>query len=375
MLTALRLILMLTVAGAASAAHALENPDWEALEDTAQHSLEYASTDESVPWVNPDSGAEGTFTPVATHEGPEGQVCREYAVDAIIDGREEVVYGTACRLPDGSWVEANDDDREGDPPAASSEVHSGTDWSWIIRNISISGGYCSSSFCVGGQFGSYYPSWYDPWGFRFSYWDYGRRGYAYPYYPYYYSYYGHRHYRTHHRYVSHHRDKQRNHYRDGNRNHYRSGDRNNRDGGHSERARSRSRRSDHDRPTNTRPRNRRSKDERQATDRSRNRRSGDERQASNRSGSRSAKAERSTNNRSRSRHEKATRSANNRSGSRQARAERSANNRSGSRHAKAGRSASSRSGSRQAKSGRSASSRSGRGRSGGKHGARSSSRR
>ena len=360
MLTALRLILMLTVAGAASAAHALENPDWEALEDTAQHSLEYASTDESAPWVNPDSGAEGTFTPVATHEGPEGQVCREYAVDAIIDGREEVVYGTACRLSDGSWVEANAEYPESDPPTPTTEVYSGTDWSWIIRNISISGGYCSSSFCVGGQFGSYYPSWYDPWGFRFSYWDYGRRGYAYPYYPYYYSYYGHRHYRTHNRHVSHHRNKHRNHYRDGNRNHYRSGDRNNRDGGHSERARSRSRRSDHDRPTNTRPRNRRSKDERQATDRSGNRRSRDERQASNRSGNRRSRDERQ---------------ARNRSGSRSAKAERSTNNRSGSRQAKAGRSASSRSGSRHAKAGRSVSNRSGRGRSGGKHGARSSSRR
>jgi len=204
MLTALRLISMLAVAGAASAAHALENPDWEALEDTAQYSLEYASTDESVPWVNPDSGAEGTFTPVATHEGPEGQVCREYAVDAIIDGREEVVYGTACRQPDGSWVEANAEYRESDPPAPTSKVYSGTDWWWIIPNIAISGGYCSSSFCVGGHFGSYYPSWYDPWGFSFSYWDYGRRGYYYPYYPYYYSYYGHRYYRTHNRHVSHH---------------------------------------------------------------------------------------------------------------------------------------------------------------------------
>ncbi len=180
MLTALRLMSMLTIACAASAAHALENSDWDALEDTAQHSLEYASTDESVPWVNPDSGTEGTFTPVATHEGPEGQVCREYAVDAIIDGREEVVYGTACRLPDGSWVEANAEYSESDPLTPATEVHSGTDWSWIIRNIAISGGYCSNSFCVGGQFGSYYPSWYNPWGFSFSYWDYGRRGYYYP---------------------------------------------------------------------------------------------------------------------------------------------------------------------------------------------------
>jgi len=94
----LRLTLMLAIAGAASTAHALESGDWDALEDTAQYSLEYAQTEEAIPWVNPDSGTEGTFTPVTTYEGPEGQVCREYAVDAIIDGREEVVYGTACRL-------------------------------------------------------------------------------------------------------------------------------------------------------------------------------------------------------------------------------------------------------------------------------------
>jgi len=98
--------------------------------------------------VNPDSGTEGTFTPVATHEGPEGEVCREYAVDATIDGREEVVYGTACRRPDGSWVEANSEYSESDPPPPAAEVHSGTDWSWIIRNIAIAGGYCSSSFCA-----------------------------------------------------------------------------------------------------------------------------------------------------------------------------------------------------------------------------------
>ncbi len=215
MRTVLRSTLMLVIAGVASAAQALESGDWDALDDTAQHSLEYARTDEPAPWVNPDSGTEGTFTPVATHEGPEGEVCREYAVDATIDGREEVVYGTACRRPDGSWVEANTEYSESDPPPPAAEVHSGTDWSWIIRNIAIAGGYCSSSFCVGGRFGSYYPSWYNPWGFSFSYWDYGRSGYYYPYYPYYYSYYGHRHYRTHHRYVSQHRNKHRNHYRGG----------------------------------------------------------------------------------------------------------------------------------------------------------------
>ena len=111
MRTVLRSTLILAIAGAAGTAQALESRDWEALEETAQHSLEYAKTDESAAWVNPDSGTEGSFTPTATHEGPDGQVCREYAVDAIIDGREEVVYGTACRQPDGESKPAT-------PPAA-----------------------------------------------------------------------------------------------------------------------------------------------------------------------------------------------------------------------------------------------------------------
>jgi len=120
-----RSTLIIAIMGTASGVHALESGDWDALEDTAQNSLEYAATDESVPWVNPDSGTEGMFTPVATHEGPEGQVCREYAVDAIIDGREEVVYGTACRLPDGSWVEANAEYPESDPPEPAAERETG----------------------------------------------------------------------------------------------------------------------------------------------------------------------------------------------------------------------------------------------------------
>lgn len=29
--------------------------------------------------------------------------CREYTIDALIDGRERIVNGTACREPDGTW--------------------------------------------------------------------------------------------------------------------------------------------------------------------------------------------------------------------------------------------------------------------------------
>ena len=382
MLTALRLTLILAIAGVAGAAHALGSPEWEALEDTAQNSLEYAKTDEPTPWVNPDSETEGTFTPVATHEGPEGQVCREYAIDAIIDGREEVVYGTACRQPDGTWIEATAEYSESDSLVPTTMVYSGTDWWWIIPSIAISSGYCSNSFCVGGHFGSYYPSWYDPWGISFSYWDYGSRGYYYPYYPYYYSYYGHRHYSTHVRHVSHHR----NHYRGEHQNHFQSGHKDRNRSGHSDRAHSRDRRYHQDRATDTRSRNRLSGDERYAGKRSERRLSEVERYArelsdnhreraadryvTNLSRSRSAKAERAASNRSRYRPAKAERAANNRSGNRPAKAERAVSNRSGNRPVKAERAVSNRSGNN-----RRANNRSGSGRpSGIKRGARPKNR-
>jgi surface antigen len=254
---ALRLTLALAIAGAAGAAHALQSEDWGTLDDAAQDSLEYGRTDESSPWENPDSESEGTFTPVATHEGPEGQVCREYAVDAIIDGREEVVYGTACRRPDGTWVEANAEYTESEAATPATEVYSGTDWRWIIPNITIAGGYCSSSFCVGGYYGSYYPSWYAPWGINFSYWDYGRYDYGYPYYG------NHHRYRYPTRYVNHdyrYKDHDRHRYRHKSKhqNHYRSADRH-RDSGHqAKRSHSRDRRSDRDRSTKSRSNRRRS---------------------------------------------------------------------------------------------------------------------
>jgi surface antigen len=359
MRNALRLMSILVIAGAGGTAHALGTPDWYALEGTAQDSLEYAKTDEPTPWVDPDSGTEGTFTPVATHDGPEGQVCREYSVEAIIDGREEIVYGTACRRPDGSWVEANAEYRESDPPAATSEVYSGTDWRWIIPNIAISGGYCSSSFCVGGQLGSYYPSWYYPWGISFNYWDYGRRGYYYP------DYYRQHRYRN----AGHYPNQHRSHYRGERRNHYGSRHKNERRGRHSERARSRDRRSDRDRSTDTRSRNRRSQDERSASSRSRS-----ERRASNRSGDSRSGSERRASNRSRTNRSKSARVASNRSGDNRSGSERRASNQSRKSQSKSARVASNRSGGDRSRGRQSSAARSGGGRSGGKRGGRSSSR-
>lgn len=66
------------------------------------HALENVRTGVATQWRNPDTGNQYTVVPTKTVESVQGP-CREYTVDAVISGRRETVYGTACRQPDGSW--------------------------------------------------------------------------------------------------------------------------------------------------------------------------------------------------------------------------------------------------------------------------------
>jgi surface antigen len=65
-------------------------------------SLETVRTGVPSAWRNPDSGNEYTVVPTRTYETSTGP-CREYTIDAVVGGRKEKVYGTACRQADGSW--------------------------------------------------------------------------------------------------------------------------------------------------------------------------------------------------------------------------------------------------------------------------------
>ena len=65
-------------------------------------SLEYHRTGERSTWVNPDTGYRYAVTPTRTWERDEGP-CREFTLSGDIGGREQPLYGTACRQPDGSW--------------------------------------------------------------------------------------------------------------------------------------------------------------------------------------------------------------------------------------------------------------------------------
>lgn len=66
------------------------------------HALETTPTGAPVHWRNPDTGSEYTVVPTRTYASAQGP-CREYTMDAVIGGRAEKVYGTACRQDDGSW--------------------------------------------------------------------------------------------------------------------------------------------------------------------------------------------------------------------------------------------------------------------------------
>lgn len=63
-------------------------------------------TNSSSTWTNPDTNNTYTVTPTRTYyEG--SQPCREYTTTAIIGGKKQQVYGTACRQADGSWKAAS----------------------------------------------------------------------------------------------------------------------------------------------------------------------------------------------------------------------------------------------------------------------------
>lgn len=72
----------------------------------AGQTLETVRTGVSSTWRNPDTGVQYQFTPTRTYTSGQGP-CREYTMDAIIGGKKEEVYGTACRQSDGSWMITN----------------------------------------------------------------------------------------------------------------------------------------------------------------------------------------------------------------------------------------------------------------------------
>ena len=90
-----------TVAGALFGSHVGKRMD-EADRLKAAQALESAPSGQPTTWRNPDTKQEYTVTPTRTYETGTGP-CRDFTVNAKIDGKPEKVQGSACRQTDGTW--------------------------------------------------------------------------------------------------------------------------------------------------------------------------------------------------------------------------------------------------------------------------------
>jgi surface antigen len=80
----------------------LDRADRLYLQQATYNALEYNQTGTASTWNNPDSGHYGSVTPLRTYK-TASEDCREYEQHIIINGQDQIGYGTACRQPDGRW--------------------------------------------------------------------------------------------------------------------------------------------------------------------------------------------------------------------------------------------------------------------------------
>lgn len=94
-------VILGTLAGAAvggSIGHSMAEVD----KMKTASALEGVRTGVPTSWRNPDSGNQYVVVPTKTYETADGP-CREYTIDAVIGGKKDKVFGSACRQADGSW--------------------------------------------------------------------------------------------------------------------------------------------------------------------------------------------------------------------------------------------------------------------------------
>lgn len=69
--------------------------------------LESNNVGQPAYWRNSNTGTSYRVTPVKNVTKAGNKYCREYRTVADIGGKQQQVYGTACRQPDGSWKMVN----------------------------------------------------------------------------------------------------------------------------------------------------------------------------------------------------------------------------------------------------------------------------
>jgi surface antigen len=69
----------------------------------ASDALARGGRDASVPWQNPQTGAGGNITPLATSYSEGGLPCRDFLASYVHGGSQDWLQGAACRGSRGIW--------------------------------------------------------------------------------------------------------------------------------------------------------------------------------------------------------------------------------------------------------------------------------
>ena len=69
----------------------------------AADALARGSKDSSVPWENPNTGAGGNITPLATVYNEGAATCRDFLASYVLGQAQAWLQGEACRTPHGKW--------------------------------------------------------------------------------------------------------------------------------------------------------------------------------------------------------------------------------------------------------------------------------
>lgn len=80
----------------------LDEQDRMLAREAEYEALERGRSGVARTWRNPDNGRYGEVVPSRPYKR-SGTDCRDYAHTVYIDGRPQVMRGTACRNHDGTW--------------------------------------------------------------------------------------------------------------------------------------------------------------------------------------------------------------------------------------------------------------------------------
>lgn len=76
----------------------LDKQDKEKILETYNTGL----TGKPVAWTNPDTGNKFEMVPKSPYRA-NNEICRQARINAVIDGKKEVINSTACRDQSGRW--------------------------------------------------------------------------------------------------------------------------------------------------------------------------------------------------------------------------------------------------------------------------------